>query len=110
MSIKPYRCRRLTIDRLNDEGCFMVLCAMLKQMAKDYRAAFLSHMKDPGDEIVREQYISIREDFLSDYFHDLTRLDGRAIVDRLDAIAMLEAEQAQRAAEDDTELGPAFCA
>lgn len=85
----PYR--RLTIDRLNDEGVINVFSEMLSQAATDFKEAFIAHRCDPSDEVAESQYIEARRFFLSEYVHALTRVDGRKIIAKLERIAIEEA-------------------
>lgn len=80
---------RLTIDKLNNDGCFKLLEAFLAYVAEDYRAALRTWMKDRNDKESYEHYLRTREFFLSDYFANLTDLCGEDIVSRLDAEVMV---------------------
>lgn len=77
--------RRLTIDRLNDYGCANIIYAMVRQMSREYRGAMEEYEANPDDPVIREQYQSVREEFLSDYFAKLTGIVGSDIVKRLDS-------------------------
>ena len=75
---------RLTIDRLDDRGCINMLAALLRHMSKEFREAYKSYLIDPTDKRVRMQYKHIRNEFLSSYFMNLTKLDGACIVKELE--------------------------
>ena len=77
--------QRLTIDKLDDEGCLKILEAFVSYAARDYRAAFHSYLDNKRDKNNYYYYIQAREFFLSDYFHDLTGLFGEDILEMLDA-------------------------
>ena len=76
----------ITADKLNERGCINLLCAMVKQMSKDFRYTYSLYLKDPKNYRAFMQYNSIRNEFLSDYFMDLTNLNGKKIVSRLEEI------------------------
>lgn len=78
--------QRLTIDQLSDRGCLNVLCAMLKILSNDFTSAYTEFLKDPSDIIQKRQYFKCRHFFVSDYFRNLTNLDGRKIVEQLESI------------------------
>ena len=77
---------RLTADRLNERGCIAMLCAMLRYMSKEFRAVYAYYLSHPFDARAYARYNLVRDDFLADRFNDLTRLDGRKVVDRLEQI------------------------
>lgn len=76
---------RLTADRLNDAGCLNMLCAMVKLLARDFRRLHKALMDNPDDPRAYHRYRKCRDVFLSDYFHDLTNLNGAEIVAQLEA-------------------------
>ena len=75
---------RLTLDALDDYGCITMLGAMLTQMSRDFQSAYAHYLEDPYDAIMYLQYDRIRKEFLSEYFHNLTHLNGREIVTQLE--------------------------
>lgn len=75
---------RLTIDKLNDDGCINLLEAFLVYMSDTYRSALSTFLADKNDKKGYESYKSIRDFFLSDYFTQLTNLKGEDILSRLD--------------------------
>lgn len=75
---------RLTIDKLNDDGCINLLEAFLVYMTDNYRSALSTFLADKNDKNGYESYKSIRDFFLSDYFTQLTNLKGEDILYRLD--------------------------
>lgn len=79
------RTPRLTIDRLNYDGCYQLLEAFLRYVADDYIASLQTYLKDKNDKKSYEHYINSREFFLSSYFSDLTGLYGEDVISRLDA-------------------------
>lgn len=76
---------RLTIDKLNEEGCLKLLEAFLAYTAEEYTMALCNWLKNKGNKDNYKHYLNLRDFFLSDYFANLTNLDGEAIVSRLDA-------------------------
>lgn len=79
---------RLTIDKLNNDGCFRLLEAFLKYVAEDYCSALRTFLKDKNDKTSYKHLVSARNFFLSDYFSNLTGLCGEDIVSRLDTKVM----------------------
>jgi len=84
---------RLTIDRLNEKGCFNLLCAMVKYMSREFRAAYAEHLKHPMDPTAYVQYHRIKDEFRSERFRTLTRLDGDRVVRKLEAIVTRYADE-----------------
>ena len=76
---------RLTIDKLNDTGCRNMLYAMCKLLARDFRRTYAEFLKKPDDKFARRRFRKCREAFLSDYFFTLTNLNGREIVELIEA-------------------------
>ena len=76
---------RLTIDKLNDDGCFKLLESFLAYMADDYCSALINYLRNKSDKENYNHYLRTRNFFLSDYFTNLTDLCGEDIVSRLDA-------------------------
>lgn len=79
---------RLTIDKLNMDGCFRLLEAFLSYASQEYRLALKTYMKDRNDIRARKYYENTRAFFLSDYFANLTGLCGEDVVSRLDAYVL----------------------
>lgn len=84
---------RLTVERLNDSGCINLLGFMLKRMSREFKHSYRGYLLDPSDIKAYMQYRQVRNEFLSEYFHDLTNLDGKRIVRRLEAIVRQDVEQ-----------------
>ena len=76
---------RLTIDKLNNEGCLKLLETFLAYTAEEYTMALRTWLRDKSDKESYKHYLGTRNFFLSGYFANLTGLDGEAIVSRLDA-------------------------
>lgn len=76
---------RITIDKLNNVGCFNLLETFLHYIAEDYSSALRTYLNDKSDKESYSHYVKAREFFLSDYFANLTDLCGEDIVSRLDA-------------------------
>ena len=76
--------QRLTLDTLDDNGCINVLCALLRQISREFRQAYKEHLADPLDQTAYAQYRDLKKEIKSNYFHSLTRLDGGKVVDRLE--------------------------
>lgn len=81
---RKYYGPRLTIDKLSDEGCLNILKHFLKTLSREFTQTFASLLKNPHNEDIRSHYNYLRELFTSDYFNDLTNLDGRSIVKQLE--------------------------
>ena len=84
---------RLTLSALNETGCLNMLRSMLKMMSREFQSAYREYLIDPTDIRAYEQYIQIRNEFLSDYFHTLTRLDGRWVVKKLEKMVKQDIAQ-----------------
>ena len=82
---RKYYGPRLTIDKLNDEGCLNMLKHFLKSLSREFTQTFASLLNNPNNEDVRSHYDYLRELITSEYFHELTNLDGRSIVKRLES-------------------------
>lgn len=80
----PNGYKRITKESLNDEGCLNLLEAYVGSLAEDYRTAIKVFISNKKDKKSYEALINIRNMFLSDYFSDLTGLDGKAIIEQLD--------------------------
>lgn len=84
MARKP--ASRITIDKLNDEGCLNFLEMFLSTLAEDYFSAYVDYVKNSTSSVADSNYVRMREFFLSDYFSLLTNLDGSAVLAGLDKI------------------------
>ena len=84
---------RLTKERLNNSGCVNLLCFMLKRMSREFKHSYLGYLLDPSDIKTYLQYSQVRNEFLSEYFHDLTNLNGKRIVEKLEAMVKQDIEQ-----------------
>lgn len=87
-STKPYK--RLTIDDISDEGCMNLFEALLQEIGTEYRLCAIQYKEHPEVEGSKEHYEKCREYILSDFFHDLTGLDGDSIVKSFDREVGLE--------------------
>lgn len=76
---------RLTAEKLNNEGCLLLVQTIVKDAANDYRSALVNLRRHPSDPAAQRAYDLQKKFFLSKYFHALTGLDGQAVMDRLDA-------------------------
>jgi len=76
---------RLTVEKLNDRGCINMLCVMVKHMRRDFVDSYCSYLVNPSSPKLERQYNDIKEEFQSDYFKDLTGMDGKWIVKKLEA-------------------------
>lgn len=86
--------RRLTYDQLNDSGCMLMVCAVLSEMTAEFKQAYRRFLANEKDREARDAFFSIRQEFLSDYFHNLTHLDGQYIVRKLQRLVREEIEAA----------------
>lgn len=75
---------RLTLDTLDDNGCINVLCALLRQIGREFRQAYREHLTDPLDQTAYAQYRDLKREIRSSYFRSLTRLDGDKVIERLE--------------------------
>ena len=76
--------KRLTIDKLNTKGCLNLLEAFLREASKSFKTAYLRYLENPHNIDIAEHYMEYRNFFLSDYFSELTCLDGEEIVASLE--------------------------
>ena len=72
-------------DQLNTEGCISLVEAIVHDATEEYICARRNYKKNPYDKKSILHYNQMRRWFLSEYFHRLTNLDGKAILERLDA-------------------------
>ena len=86
---------RLTIDKLNNDGCFRLLETFLAYIAEDYCSALYAYLNDKSCKESYNHYLRARDFFLSDYFANLTDLCGEDIVSRLDAKVMGRVKRAR---------------
>lgn len=84
---------RLTIDKLNNNGCINILSELLRQMTTDFTESYKMYLSDKDDPEVQLNYENVKEEFLSDYFANLTRLNGANIVRKLEAAVESEVFQ-----------------
>lgn len=75
---------RLTIDKINDEGCLNLLEMFLSQLAEDYHFILEDFVHHPSDKNVRNNFKKMRRFILSNYFAALTGIEGRDIIGTLD--------------------------
>ena len=83
----PYRggkpgCTRL--KSLDEYGAEKLAVAILEQAGKDYRLYRRMTTLFPKDKDTKELFEKVRAFFLSDYFNSMTKLDGKAILERLE--------------------------
>ena len=84
---------RLKIEQVCDRGIFNVACALVKMQANEFLHAYRGHLEDPSDEIIADQYNSICNELSSDYFHELTGLNGNKIMESLRFMVSREMRQ-----------------
>ena len=78
--------RIASADDLDFEGCIAVVEAIVKDAAEAYVCAKRDYKKNPFDREAKKHYEQSRRFFLSEYFWNLTNLDGKAVLEKLDAI------------------------
>lgn len=83
----PYRggkpgCIRL--KSLDEYGAEKLTVAILEQAGKDYRLYRRMTAMFPKDKDTKELFEKVKAYFLSDYFNSMTKLDGKAILERLE--------------------------
>lgn len=71
-------------DQLNTEGCLMLVEAIVRNAAQEYVCARRDYKKNPFDKDAKRHYEQARRFFLSEYFFNLTDLDGKAVLEKLD--------------------------
>ena len=76
--------KRLTIDKLNTKGCLNLLEAFLREASTSFQTAYLRYLENPSNKDIADHYKEYKKFFLSDYFSELTCLDGKEIVDSLE--------------------------
>ena len=76
--------RLQSASRLNTEGCMRLVEEICKLATQDYIAAKQSLKMTPDDKIAKHNYRVKRAFFESEYFENLTDLDGNSILDSLD--------------------------
>lgn len=76
--------QRLTIDKLNNDGCINLLETFLIQLSEDYRCILREFIHNQSDRKLRTTFKKARKFILSDYFALLTGLDGSEILGTLD--------------------------
>lgn len=69
--------RRITLSELSNEGCINLVEAIVSKAATDWKKGMLLY--GPKCSSVRD----VERFFLSDYFHTLTGLDGKYIIEEL---------------------------
>lgn len=72
-------------DQLDLEGCIRLVEAIVKDAAEEYKCARREYKKNPFDQDAKKHYERARRFFLSEYFFNLTNLDGKAVLNKLDA-------------------------
>ena len=85
--------RRLRQSDLNIEGCINLIEAFLILLRRDYATAIVNYHANKADKDAEYHYNQLREFFLCEYFHQLTGLDGSAILstfDRLERTDMVQ--------------------
>ena len=76
--------QRLTIDKLNNDGCLNLLATFLEELAKEFCSAYIHHIKEPNDKDRAEHYKNIKKFINSKYFERLTGLTSKDIVENLE--------------------------
>lgn len=77
--------KRLTVDKLCTEGCINILTAFLTNLTEDFRLAYYSWARDKNNVPAKEHYMKLRDLFCSGYFYGLTGINGKAVVEKLEA-------------------------
>ena len=76
--------QRFTADRLNIDGCINLIQTLLEDWCNDFRSSIKAYKKNPNDVEAKKRYLYIRSTLLSDYFANLTCMDGNAIVNSIE--------------------------
>lgn len=76
---------RIKAENLSDEGCLNLLEAIVGSAADEWRECRLQVVLNPNDKFAREHLKNTERFFLSDYFHELTNLDGRSVLKQLES-------------------------
>lgn len=77
-----------SMDELNTDGCLHFLEAFLKRLSEEFTVSFVNHVRFPEDEQLNSYYLDIRKLIQSQYFRDLTNLDGTEVVESLERITL----------------------
>lgn len=83
MKIEVQGYHRLTMDDLNQTGCLNLLTAFVKDVGMEYRSALVNYRNNKSKD-ASEHLKKIRSYIASDYFSQLTTLDGTALISSLD--------------------------
>ena len=75
---------RLTIEKINDDGCLNLLEMFLSQLSEDYRFALDDYMRNQKNKKSKKGFVWLRNFIRSKYFASLTGLDGSEVVNMLD--------------------------
>lgn len=84
MAKKKDLMRRLTIDRLNDDGVVNLLEAILNSLYEDFVSAYNAYHDNPSDKKNYLSFLHIKEIICSKYIADLTGISGFEIVKQLE--------------------------
>lgn len=76
---------RLKAEDLNDEGCLRLIEAIVGSAADEWRNCRLALALEPNDRRNREHMDYLEKFFRSEYFHDLTNLDGESVLKKLES-------------------------
>lgn len=76
---------RLTADRLNTDGCINLISFLVEEVCRDYADAYAMHLKNPHSQGCRKRRDTLRSYIMSDYFCNLTSLDGANVVELIEA-------------------------
>ena len=76
---------RLKPEELNDDWCVMLLAALLRAAASEYQDAKTVLASQPNNKDAIVHVEKCRRFYLSEYFANLTGVNGQEILDYLDA-------------------------
>ena len=72
--------KRLTLDKLNDQGVTNLLEEIVSCTRQDFISAYISMMDNMGDKKAVQSYENMKDYIRSQYFCALTGLNGEDIV------------------------------
>ena len=77
--------KRLTIDKLNNDGVVNLLEAILSSLYDDFVSAYNAYHENPAEKKNYLSFLHIKEIICSKYIADLTGISGFEIVEQLEA-------------------------
>ena len=76
--------KRITADKINNEGVIHLLEQFVKEIRDDYISAYVSMMDNYLDPKAHDSYKKMKELVCSEHFYLLTGLNGKDLIKGLD--------------------------